>query len=135
MSRALSRATLYPVRSARLPRTGRMEIPAKYQELQQIANSAYTAVFAVKDRGKAGTVFAAKIMADRQKDGNEEVENLRALQNCEQVPRIVEVFHQDYQSILVMEYLAGQTPANIQARVPACGVERVSFASAIITCT
>ena len=47
-------------------------------------------------------------MKDKIKNDNEEVEILKALQNCEQIPKIIDVFHSDYQTILITEYFAGR---------------------------
>ena len=66
-------------------------------------------MFCVKDRGKDGPVLAAKYMKDKTVDGNTEVEILRSLQGSEHVVKIVESLHQSYQTILITEYLAGQS--------------------------
>ena len=107
-SRVLSLTTLYPEKSEKLPQTGIIKLPRKYQKVQQISNGSFTSVFCIKDRGKTGTIYAAKFMKDKTKNANEEVEILKTLQNCEQVPKIVDVFHSDYQTILITEYLAGE---------------------------
>ena len=66
-------------------------------------------MFCVKDRGKDGPVYAAKYMKDKTVDGNIEVEILRNLQKSEHVVKIIESFHQSYQTILITEYLSGQS--------------------------
>eukprot|EP00092_Neocalanus_flemingeri_P033572 GFUD01036497.1.p1 GENE.GFUD01036497.1~~GFUD01036497.1.p1 ORF type:complete len:690 (+),score=174.45 GFUD01036497.1:62-2131(+) len=106
-NRVLSLTTLYPEKSEKLPQTGIIKLPRKYQKIQQISNGSFTSVFCIKDRGKKGTIYAAKFMKDKTKNGNEEVEILKTLQNCEQVPQMIDVFHTDYQTILITEYLAG----------------------------
>ena len=67
-------------------------------------------MFCVKDRGKDGPVYAAKYMKDKTVDGNIEVEILRNLQKSEHVVKIIESLHQSYQTILITEYLSGQSP-------------------------
>ena len=67
-------------------------------------------MFCVKDRGKDGPVYAAKYMKDKTVDGNMEVEILRNLQKSEHVVKIIESLHQSYQTILITEYLSGQSP-------------------------
>ena len=106
--RALSNTTLYPEKSERLPKTGMIKLPRKYEKLRQISNGSFTSVFCIKDRGKTGSVLAAKFMKDNLKNDNQEVEILRRLQNCERVPKIVDVIHSDYQTILVTDYFAGK---------------------------
>ena len=66
-------------------------------------------MFCVKDRGKDGPVYAAKYMKDKTVDGNTEVEILRSLQCSDHVVQIIESVHQSYQTILITEYLAGQS--------------------------
>ena len=107
-NRVLSISTLYPEKSEKLPQTGIIKLPRKYEKVRQISNGSFTSVFCIKDRGKIGTIYAAKFMKDKIKNDNEEVEILKALQNCEQVPKIIDVFHSDYQTILVTEYFAGR---------------------------
>ena len=107
-NRALSISTLYPEKSEKLPQTGIIKLPRKYEKVRQISNGSFTSVFCIKDRGKIGTIYAAKFMKDKIKNDNEEVEILKALQNCEQVPKIIDVFHSDYQTILITEYFAGK---------------------------
>ena len=74
-------------------------------------------MFCVKDRGKDGPVYAAKYMKDKTVDGNTEVEILRSLQSSEHVVKIIESLHQSYQTILITEYLAGQSLVPPQGRV------------------
>ena len=107
-SRVLSISTLYPEKSEKLPQTGIIKLPRKYEKVGKISNGSFTSVFCIKDRGKKGTIYAAKFMKDKIKNDNEEVVILKALQNCEQVPKIIDVFHADYQTILITEYLAGE---------------------------
>ena len=107
-NRVLSISTLYPEKSEKLPQTGIIKLPRKYEKVRQISNGSFTSVFCIKDRGKIGTIYAAKFMKDKIKNDNEEVEILKALQNCEQVPKIIDVFHSDYQTILITEYFAGK---------------------------
>ena len=78
-------------------------------KLYQLTNGSYTKMFCVKDRGKEGPVYAAKHMKDRTFEGNAEVEILSNLQSSEHVVKIIESFHLDYQTILITEYLAGQS--------------------------
>ena len=77
--------------------------------MYQLSNGSYTKMFCVKDRGKDGPVYAAKYMKDKTVDGNTEVEILRSLQSSGHVVKIVESVHQSYQTILITEYLAGQS--------------------------
>ena len=107
-NRVFSISTLYPEKSEKLPQTGIIKLPRKYEKVRQISNGSFTSVFCVKDRGKIGTIYAAKFMKDQIKNDNEEVEILKALQNCEQIPKIIDVFHSDYQTILITEYFAGK---------------------------
>ena len=65
-------------------------------------------MFCVRERGRDGSVLAAKYMQDSTMDGNTEVEILRSLQNSEHVVKIIESVHHRYQTILITEYLAGQ---------------------------
>ena len=72
-------------------------------------------MFCVKDRGKEGPVYAAKHMKDRTFEGNAEVEILSNLQSSEHVVKIIESFHLDYQTILITEYLAGQSVSSFHS--------------------
>ena len=107
-NRVLSMSSLYPEKSEKLPQTGIIKLPRKYEKVRQISNGSFTSVFCIKDRGKIGTIYAAKFMKDKIRDDNEEVEILKALQNCEQVSKIIDVFHSDYQTVLITEYFAGR---------------------------
>ena len=108
-SRAMSLGSiqLYPEKSERLPQVGMIKLPRKYEKVRQISNGSFTSVFCIKDRGRIGTVYAAKFMKDKMKNENVEVGILKSLQNCEQVPKIIDIFHYDYQTILITEYFAG----------------------------
>ena len=117
LQRLSSKATLYPEKSVRLPE-GLMQLPGQYEKLSQISNGSYTSVFIVRDRGKndnslleenseEGTLLAAKFMKDKTEFGNSEVDILRQLQGNEHIPRLIEDFHHDFQTILITEYLAG----------------------------
>lgn len=108
-SRAMSLGSiqLYPEKSERLPQVGMIKLPRKYEKVRQISNGSFTSVFCIKDRGRIGTVYAAKFMKDKMKNENVEVGILKSLQNCEQVPKIIDIFHSEYQTILITEYFAG----------------------------
>ena len=75
----------------------------------QISNGSYTSVFCVKDRGKFGPLYAAKYMKDKTKFGNSEVDILKQLQNCDQVVKLKEEHHDNYQTILITEFLSGHS--------------------------
>ena len=53
-------------------------------------------------------MFAAKYMKDRTEYGNEEVEILKKLQKCDKIIDLVEEYHENYQTILITEYLTGK---------------------------
>ena len=108
-SRAMSLGSiqLYPEKSEKLPQAGIIKLPRKYEKVRQISNGSFTSVFCIKDRGRIGTVYAAKFMKDKMLDENVEVGILKSLQNCEQVPKIIDIFHSQYQTILITEYFAG----------------------------
>ena len=109
-NRALSLGSiqLYPEKSEKLPQTGIIKLPRKYEKVRQISNGSFTNVFCIKDRGRIGTVYAAKFMKDNTRNDNIEVQLMKALQNCEQVPKIIDIFHFEYQTILITEYFAGE---------------------------
>ena len=109
INKLLSKSTFYPEKNEKLPEIGIMSLPEKYEKMYQMSNGSYTKMFCVKDRGKDGPIFAAKHMKDKTVDGNTEVEILRSLQSSEHVVKIVETVHQSYQTILITEYLAGQS--------------------------
>ena len=44
----------------------------------------------------------------KTKYGNDEVEILKKLQNCDKIIHLVEDFHENYQTILITEYLTGK---------------------------
>ena len=46
-------------------------------------------------------------MKDKRKHGNSEVDILKKLQNCQQVVKLIEEHHDNYQTILITEYLSG----------------------------
>ena len=48
-------------------------------------------------------------MKDKTEFGNEEVEILKKLQNCDKIIDLVEEYHENYQTILITEYLTGKT--------------------------
>lgn len=77
-----------------------------------MSNGSYTKMFCVKDRGREGPLYAAKHMMDNVVDGNTEVDILRSLQSSENVVKIIETFHHELQTILITEYLAGQSPSD-----------------------
>ena len=47
-------------------------------------------------------------MKDKTEYGNEEVEILKKLQNCDKIIDLVEEYHENYQTILITEYLTGK---------------------------
>ena len=47
-------------------------------------------------------------MKDKTEYGNEEVEILKKLQNCDKIIDLVEEYHENYQTILITEYLIGK---------------------------
>ena len=47
-------------------------------------------------------------MKDKTELGNSEVDILKQLQGCDNVVRVVADYHQDFQTILITEYLAGR---------------------------
>ena len=73
----------------------------------QISNGSYTTVFCVKEKKDSESLFAAKYMKDTTEYGNEEVEILKKLQNCDKIIDLVEEYHENYQTILITEYLTG----------------------------
>ena len=118
LQRLSSKATLYPEKSEKLPELGLMQLPSHYEKVSRISNGSYTSVFIVRDRGKdensqsernfeEGPLLAAKFMKDKTEFGNSEVDILRQLQGSDHIPKLVEDFHHDYQTILITEYLAG----------------------------
>ena len=107
LKRVLSSNTMYPDKSEKLPSTGLIQLPERYEKICQISNGSFTSVFCVRDRGKLGPIYAAKYMKDKIEHDNAEVNILKKLQNCQQVPKIIEVCHKRYQTILITEYFAG----------------------------
>ena len=67
-NRVLSISTLYPEKSEKLPQTGIIKLPRKYEKVRQISNGSFTSVFCIKDRGKIGTIYAAKFMKHKIKN-------------------------------------------------------------------
>ena len=47
-------------------------------------------------------------MKDKTEYGNEEVEILKKLQKCDKIISLVEEYHENYQTILITEYLTGK---------------------------
>ena len=48
-------------------------------------------------------------MKDKTKFGNSEVDILKQLQNCDQVVKLKEEHHDNYQTILITEFLSGHS--------------------------
>ena len=61
----------------------------------------------MKEKEDSESLFAAKYMKDTTEYGNEEVEILKKLQNCDKIIDLVEEYHENYQTILITEYLTG----------------------------
>ena len=47
-------------------------------------------------------------MKDKTEYGNEEVDILKKLQNCDKIIDLVEEYHENYQTILITVYLTGK---------------------------
>ena len=47
-------------------------------------------------------------MKDKKKHGNSEVDILKKLQNCHHIVKLIEEHHDNYQTILITEYLSGK---------------------------
>ena len=65
-------------------------------------------MFCVTHKENPGKKLAAKYMKDKRKHGNSEVDILKKLQNCHQVVKLIEEHHDNYQTILITEYLSGK---------------------------
>ena len=65
-------------------------------------------MFCVTHKENPGKKLAAKYMKDKRKHGNSEVDILKKLQNCQQVVKLIEEHHDNYQTILITEYLSGK---------------------------
>ena len=63
----------------------------------------------MREKGDSNSLLAAKYMKDKTEFGNEEVEILKKLQNCDKIIDLVEEYHENYQTILITEYLTGKT--------------------------
>ena len=46
-------------------------------------------------------------MKDKTLDGNSEVDILRDLQGCDKIVKLFDAYHDNYQTILITEYLSG----------------------------
>lgn len=58
-------------------------------------------------------MFAAKYMKDKTEYGNEEVEILKKLQKCDKIIYLVEEYHENFQTILITEYLTGKSQKRV----------------------
>ena len=47
-------------------------------------------------------------MKDKTEYGNEEVEILKKLQKCDKIIYLVEEYHENFQTILITDYLTGK---------------------------
>ena len=77
-------------------------------QIEQISNGSYTSVFCVRDRVRNGSLLAAKYMKDKTINGNSEVDILRDLQGCEKIVKLFDAYHDNFQTILITEYLSGK---------------------------
>ena len=96
----------------------------QYERKYQISNGAFSSVFCIKQRGKRfHTLYAAKYLRANTERAKREVEILLRLQHCDQaccnispsetdcsvqVINFIEVFHCEYHTILVTEFLPGE---------------------------
>ena len=131
LEKILTKSTFYPERSQKLYDGELIELPERYEKVTspfylnfnskicilcttfaikicQVSNGSYTSVFCVKEKGESKTLYAAKYMKDKTEYGNDEVEILKKLQNCDKIIHLVEDFHENYQTILITEYLTGK---------------------------
>jgi len=106
--RARSSISIKPAYRSRLPTSGlTIQLPHAYQKVRQISNGSYSAVSIVVERGTEGPLLAAKTVQDTTLEGSPEAELLRRLQDCEHLPKLVNVFHSHLQTIIITEHLGG----------------------------
>jgi len=80
----------------------------KYERKSQLSNGVFSSVYSVKLRGKLNKqLYAAKYLGAHTEAARREVDILTRLRKCNQVVRFVEVFHCEYHTILVTEFLQG----------------------------
>ena len=103
--------------------TGRppTQLPRQYERKHQISNGAFSSVFCVRLRGRksgtggggnnaaAATLYAAKYLKAGTEAAEREVAVLRQLQKCQHVLKFVECFHCEFHTIIVTEYLSGES--------------------------
>eukprot|EP00092_Neocalanus_flemingeri_P028870 GFUD01031348.1.p1 GENE.GFUD01031348.1~~GFUD01031348.1.p1 ORF type:complete len:678 (-),score=184.77 GFUD01031348.1:119-2152(-) len=84
------------------------EFCAKYEQKNQISSGAFSSVFCIKQiRKKNRILYAAKYLKASREAAKREVEILVKLRRCSQVVTFIEVFHCQFYTILVTEYLPG----------------------------
>ena len=81
----------------------------QYEQNHQISNGAFSSVFCVRQlKKKTRVLYAAKYLKANKEANIRETEILIKLRKCSQVVNLVEVFHCQFYTILVTEYLPGK---------------------------
>ena len=80
----------------------------QYEQKRQIASGAFSSVFCIRARAKKSQIlYAAKYLKTRLEAAQQEIQILVKLRNCSQVVKFIEVFHCNFYTIVVTEFLSG----------------------------
>ena len=81
----------------------------QYEQKHQLSSGAFSSVFCIKQLHKKNKIlYAAKYLKASRDAAKREVEILEKLKKCSQVVSFIEVFHCQFYTILVTEYLPGK---------------------------
>ena len=80
----------------------------QYEQKRQIASGAFSSVFCIRARTKRSQIlYAAKYLKTPLEVAQQEIDILIKLRNCSQVVKFIEVFHCNFYTIVVTEFLSG----------------------------